>query len=94
MVWLTLPNVTTDVLITKPGTFTGTTHAKRYVHDEYQRTYDTKATRQKGEVRMVKYIFRPAVFLDLQNSQGLMVGKMPQDIVDQLQDSYCNEEEK
>lgn len=43
---------------------------------------------------MLKYIFRPDVFLDLQNSQGLMVGKMPQDIVDQLQDSYCDEEEK
>lgn len=30
---LTLPNVTTDALITKPGTFTRTTHVERYVHE-------------------------------------------------------------
>ena len=72
-VWLTLPNITLDVDITKPGTFTGTTHAERYIHEEEVRIYNTKETHLKGAIRMLKYIFPPAVFLDLQNSQGLMV---------------------
>ena len=93
-VWLTLPNVTMDVIISKPGTLTGTTHAERYVHEENQKIYTVKETHQKGAVRMLEHIFPPAVFLDLQNSQGLMVGKTPRQIIEHLQDSYCDAEEK
>ena len=41
-VWLTLPNAITDIIISKPGALTGTTHAARYVHEENQRMYTTK----------------------------------------------------
>ena len=37
--------------------------------------YTVKETNQKVTVCMLKYIFPPAVFLDLQNIQGLMVRK-------------------
>ena len=73
-VWLTLPNITLDVDITKPGTFTGTTHAESYIHEEQVGIYNTKETHLKGAIRMLKYIFPPGVFLDIQNGQGLMVG--------------------
>ena len=43
-VWLTLPNITSDVDITKPGAFTGTTHAEQYVHEEQFQIYNVKET--------------------------------------------------
>lgn len=43
---------------------------------------------------MLKYIFPSALFLDLQNSQGLMVGKTPRRIIAHLQNTYCEEEEQ
>ena len=91
---VTLPNITLDVDITKPGTFTGTTHAERYIHEEEVRIYNTKETILKGDIRKLKYIFPPSVFLDLQNSQGLMVGKTRREIIAHLQKTYCDEEER
>ena len=43
---------------------------------------------------MLKYFFPPSVFLDSQNSQGLMVGRTPREIIAHLQDTYCDDEEK
>ena len=43
---------------------------------------------------MIKYIFSSEVFIDLQNAQGLMVGISPRDIMQHLQDTFCDDEEK
>jgi hypothetical protein len=58
----------------------------------------SQATRQhdqtpKGAVRMIKYIFPEPVFLDLCDDQGQLVGKNPQEIMQHLQDSFCDDEE-
>jgi hypothetical protein len=42
---------------------------------------------------MIKYIFPEPVFLDLCDDQGQLVGKTPQEIMQHVQDSFCNEEE-
>lgn len=93
-VWTSLPNVTADVVIDKPGAFTGNTHADRYNHEESIRIYNEKERHAKGTVRMLRYIFPPAVLLDLENNQGQIVGKTPREIIKHLRDTFCDDEQK
>jgi hypothetical protein len=92
-VWLTKEGITEAVVITKPPTFTGTTFAARYAYDDGLKQYDEMIKHRKGAVRMIKYIFPEPVFLDLCDDQGQLVGKTPQEIMQHLQDSFCDEEE-
>ena len=92
-IWLTLDNITQEVVVNKPATFTGNTHAERHIHDMKLKTYHEKEKHQKGAIRMIKYIFPSEVFIDLQNSQGLMVGKTPVEIMEHLKDTFCDDEE-
>ena len=48
----------------------------------------------KGAVWMLKHIFPKATFLDLENNQGVMIGKTLRQIVKHLQDTFCEEKEK
>ena len=43
---------------------------------------------------MLRHIFPAAAFLDLENTQGVMVGKTPREIIKHLQDVFCEDEEK
>jgi hypothetical protein len=93
VVWLTKEGITSTVTITKPPTFTGTTHASRYQYTDQLQQYDDMIKHQKGAIRMIKHIFPAPVFLDLCDEQGQLIGKTPQDIIQHLQDTSCDSEE-
>ena len=93
-VWNSLDNVMADVTITKPGAFTGSTHADRFKHEEELTIYNEKEKHSKGAIIMLRHIFPAAAFLDLENTQGVMVGKTPREIIKNLQDAFCKYEEK
>ncbi|WP_288992558.1 hypothetical protein [uncultured Marinobacter sp.] len=92
-VWLTKDGITAPVVINKPATFAGTSYASRYVYEDMLKIYEDKITHQKGAIRMIKYIFPEPVFLDLCDDQGQLVGKTPQQIIQHLQDTFCDDEE-
>jgi hypothetical protein len=92
-VWLTKDGITAAVVINKPPPFTGTTYAARYAYDDNLKQYEEMIKHRKGTIRMIKYIFPEPVFLDLCDDQGQLVGKTPQEIMQHLQDSFCDEEE-
>ncbi len=92
-VWLTKDGITSPVTITKPPPYTGTTHASRYQYADQLQQYDDMIKHQKGTIRMIKYIFPAPVFLDLCNEQGQLIGKKPQEIIQHLQDTFCDSEE-
>jgi hypothetical protein len=92
-VWLTKDGITEAVVIEKPAPFTGTSFAARYAYDDSLKQYEEMIKHQKGTIRMIKYIFPEPVFLDLCDDQGQLVGKTPQEIMQHLQDSFCDEEE-
>jgi hypothetical protein len=92
-VWLTKDGITSTVTITKPPPYTGTTHASRYQYTDQLQRYDDMIKHQKGAIRMIKYIFPAPVFLDLCDEQGQLIGKTPQEIIQHLQDTFCDSEE-
>jgi hypothetical protein len=92
-VWLTKDGITNAVVINKPPAFTGTTYAARYAYDDSLKQYEEMVKHQKGTIRMIKYIFPEPVFLDLCDDQGQLVGRTPQEIMQHLQDAFCDEEE-
>jgi hypothetical protein len=92
-VWLTKDGITSTVTITKPPTFTGTTHASRYQYTDQLQQYDDMIKHRKGTIRMIKHIFPAPVFLDLCDEQGQLIGKTPQQIIQHLQDTFCDSEE-
>jgi hypothetical protein len=92
-VWLTKDNITALVVINKPPTFAGTSYASRYVYEDRVKTYEDMIKHQKGTIRMIKYIFPEPVFLDLCDDQGQLVGTTPKEIIQHLQDTFCDDEE-
>eukprot|EP00978_Attheya_sp_CCMP212_P013272 scaffold33382_cov34-Attheya_sp.AAC.6 len=92
-VWLTKDNITALVVINKSVTFTGTSYASRYIYEDSFKTYEDMIKHQKGAIRMIKYIFLEPVFLDLCDDQGQLVGKTPKEIIQHLQDTFCDDEE-
>ena len=93
-VWKTKNGITNSVTINKPAAYTGTTHASRYIYADELSRYEEMEKHRKGAIRMIKYIFPEPVFLDLCDDQGQIVGKSPQDIIQHLHDTFCDDEEK
>jgi hypothetical protein len=92
-VWLTKAGITAPAVINKPATFARTSYASQYVYEDKLKIYEDKITHQKEAIRMIKYIFPEPVFLDLCDDQGQLVGKTPQQIIQHLQDTFCDDEE-
>ena len=82
--WLTLKGIDAEVVANKPAQFAGTTHTDRFIYDAAMETCTEKERHKKGAIRMIKHVFPPAAFLDLQNAQGLMIGKTPIQIMAHL----------
>ena len=93
-VWMTKNGIVDPVTINKPAAYTGTTHASRYIYADELSRYEEMERHRKGTIRMIKYIFPEPVFLDLCDDQGQIVGKLPQDLIQHLQDTFCDDEEK
>ena len=93
-VWRTKNGIIDTVIINKPAAYNGTTHASRYIYADELNLYEEMEKHRKGAIRMIKHIFPEPFFLDLCDDQGQIVGKSPQEIIQHLHDTFCDDEEK
>ena len=89
--WLAKTNITATVPIpVRPGGFTGLTHTERYKHELKFKQYATYRKFDKAGVRLVQTIYNTTYFIDLQDSEGELIGYSTQQLLQRLEYTYID----
>ena len=72
------------------GKVTGLTHAEKYKHEQRFKQYTIFRKVDKAGVWLVQTIYNTTYFVDLQYSEGELIGYSIQQLLQHLKDTYIN----
>ena len=92
--WLAMHGVTDLVPVpTHPGPLVGTTHLDRHVNDVSYRQFMTYQKVDKACVRLLQTIYSNSFFVDLQDTQGQIMGYTTKELLAHLTEMYVDLDE-
>ena len=89
--WLAKTNITANVPIpVHPGELTGSTHTEKYKHEQKFKQYTIFRKADKAGFRLVQTIYNTTYVVDLQDSEGELIGYSIQKLLQHLEDTYID----